>query len=211
MTEIEYLVELALAVQRMKRDNAKELIAASPRSKRMLAETYEALQHWEEWLEEQNAAKSTESVTLLCSYCNAPLVMARWTNEETGAELTAFEAEPILASGLPPSFNYQLSFLTSPPQASVNLGLRTGTVWIRHELACGIQPKVGANHAIYRRRHATNMSHVAEAMQNTQVSMQKKLRSLRRKIEDEKHGTDSDSHRDVGAADGRDRGSSRGG
>lgn len=186
MNEIEYLLSLAHAVQQLKLENPRGLITTSPRSKRLLAETFEALRRWEEWSQAEPSEWSGTQKGLTCSYCNASIVLAR--EDEISSELIAFETETVLASGLPPSYNWQLSFATNPPHAHANLGLRTGTVWLRHELACGALSRAGLNNSIYRRRYATNVQGVAEAMTNVSLSLVAKLRHIQRSVENENHG-----------------------
>lgn len=189
MTEIEYLTELALAVQRLLRDDPKHLIVTSPRGKRLFEEVTDALRHWEDWSEDNLQREDTAE--LVCGLCDADIIMARCPSEDRLNEFVveaAFETESVLASGLAPSYNWQLDFTTNPPTAVVNMSLRTGTVWIRHEWVCGSLPKPSVNSAIYRRRHATNVLHVKKAMDHLAESMQAKLRHLRRMTDNEEHG-----------------------
>lgn len=181
MNETEHLLDVALAVQRLARDNPKHLIPQSPRAKRLLEDVFTALRTWEARVEEENR-KGNEVGR--CVYCNAELIMATPTEED---ELVAFEAESILAAGLPPSYNWQIDFGGAKPIAHINLGMRTGTVWIMHAEACGSLSKPGLNHAVYRRRHSYNQAHVGEAKTNLTRSLKLKLQQLRDSAEELEH------------------------
>lgn len=181
MNETEHLLDVALAVQRLARDNPKHLIAQSPRAKRLLEDVFTALRAWEAMVEEENR-KGNEVGR--CVYCNAELIMAVTPEDD---EPYAFEAESILAAGLPPSYNWQIDFSGTKPMARINLGMKTGTVWIMHAEACGSLPKAGLNAAVYRRRHAYNQAHVGEAGANLTRSLLLKLQQLRESAEELKH------------------------